>query len=167
MITRVINAPINLFFDRTPSGMILNKFSKDISKIDDAMPDHISSCLSQIVCAAFTIYIAAMNSGYVLLLVPVITIVCVLILKYYMNTYREVSRLESITCSPVITHLAETMNGASTIRAFNAQTNFIKKNYALLDDHVNAHFWMISLNSWIAVRVEFVSMGILIFTSVL
>lgn len=39
MITRVINAPINLFFDRTPSGMILNKFSKDISKIDDAMPE--------------------------------------------------------------------------------------------------------------------------------
>ena len=35
MLTKIMNAPINLYFDRTPSGRILNRFSKDINKVDD------------------------------------------------------------------------------------------------------------------------------------
>ena len=34
MIKKVANAPINLYFDKTPSGRILNRFSSDINKID-------------------------------------------------------------------------------------------------------------------------------------
>ena len=39
MIVKILKAPINLFFDKTPSGIILNKFSKDLSKIEDALPE--------------------------------------------------------------------------------------------------------------------------------
>ena len=39
IITKVLNGSINLFFDKTPSGVILNRLSKDISKVDDAMPE--------------------------------------------------------------------------------------------------------------------------------
>lgn len=31
---RVFNAPINLYFDRTPTGVILNRFSKDLNSVD-------------------------------------------------------------------------------------------------------------------------------------
>ena len=34
MIKSVMNAPINLYFDVTPIGRILNKFSKDLSVIE-------------------------------------------------------------------------------------------------------------------------------------
>jgi ABC-type multidrug transport system fused ATPase/permease subunit len=34
MIKRVLQAPINLYYDVTPVGRILNKFSKDLSQID-------------------------------------------------------------------------------------------------------------------------------------
>jgi ABC-type multidrug transport system fused ATPase/permease subunit len=37
MLTRICNAPINLYFDKTPSGKILNRFSKDINKVDDSI----------------------------------------------------------------------------------------------------------------------------------
>jgi ATP-binding cassette subfamily C (CFTR/MRP) protein 1 len=35
MLAYTCNAPINLYFDKTPSGRILNRFSKDINKVDD------------------------------------------------------------------------------------------------------------------------------------
>jgi len=38
MINRVLKAPINLYFDRTPSGIIINRFSNDINEIDSALP---------------------------------------------------------------------------------------------------------------------------------
>ena len=90
-----------------------------------------------------------------------------MLVKYYMHTYREVSRLESITSSPVITYLSETVTGASTIRAFGQEASFERKNHQLLDNNANAHFWQISMNSWIAIRSEFLSMFILIFTSLI
>ena len=34
MIERVLHAPINLFYDITPTGTILNRFSKDLNIID-------------------------------------------------------------------------------------------------------------------------------------
>jgi hypothetical protein len=34
MLNRVINAPINLYFDITPIGRIMNRFSKDLSILD-------------------------------------------------------------------------------------------------------------------------------------
>jgi ATP-binding cassette subfamily C (CFTR/MRP) protein 1 len=34
MIARVLSAPINLFFDVTPIGRIINRFSKDMDVVD-------------------------------------------------------------------------------------------------------------------------------------
>jgi ATP-binding cassette, subfamily C (CFTR/MRP), member 4 len=34
----VLKAPINLYFDKNPTGVILNRFSKDINRVDNAMP---------------------------------------------------------------------------------------------------------------------------------
>ena len=34
MIERVVNAPVNLYFDVTPVGRILNKFSKDLNGLE-------------------------------------------------------------------------------------------------------------------------------------
>ena len=35
MLIKIMNAPINLYFDKTPSGRILNRFSKDIRRVDN------------------------------------------------------------------------------------------------------------------------------------
>jgi ABC-type multidrug transport system fused ATPase/permease subunit len=34
LIKRVLNAPINLFFDKTPTGTLINIFSKDLHACD-------------------------------------------------------------------------------------------------------------------------------------
>ena len=38
MLNNTINAPVNLFFDTTASGKILNRFSNDINKLDADIP---------------------------------------------------------------------------------------------------------------------------------
>lgn len=37
MITRVVNAPINLYYDVTPIGRVLNKFSSDLNDLSSSI----------------------------------------------------------------------------------------------------------------------------------
>lgn len=51
------------------------------------------------------------------------------------------TRIESITKSPLLSFLAETGNGASTIRAFKRKEDFIKENNKLLNNNILANMW--------------------------
>jgi len=37
MNTAIFNAPVNLYFDKTPTGIILNRFSKDLNTVDNQL----------------------------------------------------------------------------------------------------------------------------------
>lgn len=85
---------------------------------------------------------------------PFLILVCYFLLKYYMRTYRDLSRLESVTHSPIINHLTETLSGSTTIRNFNKSAEFVEANYKILDVNLNVSFWKSTVNKWFAVRLE-------------
>ena len=53
--------------------------------------------------------------------------------KIYVNSSRQLKRLESISRSPIISHFGETLNGVSTIRAFRQQNKFSQHAKTLVD----------------------------------
>ena len=57
-----------------------------------------------------------------------------------MATSRQLQRLESVSRSPVYSHFFETINGVSTIRAFNAQGRFISLNDNNVDENQMAAY---------------------------
>lgn len=48
LIKRVMCAPINLFYDVTPVGQILNRFSSDLSFLDDNVANNLSNILEML-----------------------------------------------------------------------------------------------------------------------
>ena len=46
MLAKVLRAPINLFYDVTPIGKILNRFSKDLQVMDQQLCFIIGSFLA-------------------------------------------------------------------------------------------------------------------------
>lgn len=55
--------------------------------------------------------------------------------RYYRATSRELKRLDSVARSPIFTHFTDTLEGASTIRAFSAGDRFLRRNLVLIDDN--------------------------------
>ena len=43
MAHSILKAPVNLYFDKTPLGRIMNVFSKDLNQLEIQMSYHISS----------------------------------------------------------------------------------------------------------------------------
>lgn len=115
--------------------------------------------------AIFDIYVAALNTPWIIATMPFIITFVIILLKFYIKTFREINRIRSVWRSPLLTHLGETINGSSTIRAFKLEEKFIKTNYQLLSTITNVEFWGEALRSWFAIRIEFVSLFVLGFTS--
>jgi ABC-type multidrug transport system fused ATPase/permease subunit len=72
MIKKVLNAPINLYFDVTPIGRILNKFSNDLQCAEDDLCWCLASTISCFYISLCTIIISVSASPWLLVILPII-----------------------------------------------------------------------------------------------
>jgi ATP-binding cassette subfamily C (CFTR/MRP) protein 1 len=153
MLIRIMMSPMS-FFDTTPIGRIVNRFAKDVDVCDNTLPGNLRSWLS-----TFANFIATIIS-----IVVVLPLFCVVIIpaalvfyvvqKLYVNTSRQLKRLESVTRSPIYSHFGETITGASCIRAFGRQQDFIEQSEAKVDLNQKSYYPSIIANRWLAVLLE-------------
>lgn len=115
------------FFDLNPSGRILNRFSKDLGTIDEWLPKCMLDATQVILMAVGSIIITSIINPLFLVPVGALFIVFIYLRRYYLKTSKNIKRLEGITKSPAFVHLAATINGLSTIRAFGAQEILIRE----------------------------------------
>ena len=96
----------------------MNRFSKDMGILDNNMP---FATMGLMVCFYLTMSVAVvlcMVNIYMVTLIPILFGLAWWIFKYTIDAYRETTRIESITRSPLLNLLTESFTGASTIRAF-------------------------------------------------
>ena len=87
--------------------------------------------------------------------------------RYYLATSRELKRLDAVSRSPIFAWFSESLNGLSTIRAFGQQALFVANNERRVDRNQICYLPSISVNRWLAVRLEFVGATIIFITAVL
>jgi ABC-type multidrug transport system fused ATPase/permease subunit len=69
--------------------------------------------------------VAVFAVKWIVVLLPVILIVSYMITNKASNAIRETARLSNTSKSPLLSYVAETISGSSTIRAFNKEKDFI------------------------------------------
>ncbi|KAJ7349577.1 ABC transporter type 1, transmembrane domain-containing protein, partial [Mycena albidolilacea] len=89
------------------------------------------------------------------------------VMKYYLATSRELKRLDAVSKSPILAWFSESLAGVSTIRSFNQQSIFIKANERHNDRNQICYLPSISVNRWLAVRLEIVGAVIILAVAVL
>ncbi|XJO76494.1 hypothetical protein BDV3_007007 [Batrachochytrium dendrobatidis] len=165
MLNRVLNAPMR-FFDTTPIGRILNRFSKDIECIDMEVSNGVSGFLGSALRVFTVLMIVTMVAPLLLLLFIPIVIMFYNISKSYLLASRELRRLESVSQSPIYAKFSETLQGAATIRAFGVEEQFINDNMNLVDKNHQAHFYLWACNRWLSARCDLVSGSIVFITTI-
>jgi ATP-binding cassette subfamily C (CFTR/MRP) protein 2 len=66
-------------------------------------------------------------------------------------------RMNGTTKSYLANHVAETVAGAITIRAFEEEDRFFKKNLDLIDMNASTFFHCFASNEWLTQRLETIS----------
>ncbi|KAJ3212821.1 hypothetical protein HDU67_003594 [Dinochytrium kinnereticum] len=163
LMDRILGAPIR-FFDTTPLGRILNRASKDISSIDrDVIPSYYFFFALIMDVVVITIIVTCITTYFIFAFLPFLWIYYT-IARDYMASSRELKRLDSVTRSPIYSMFSETLMGASTIRAYNAEERFRQENLRRLDINHRAYFYLWAGNRWLGVRLSTVA-GVVIFIS--
>lgn len=67
--------------------------------------------------------------------------------------------------SPLISYLTESINGASTIRAFDLTQHFILENNRLLNQNIVASQMAAGVSLWFSIRVDFLATTLLLVIS--
>ncbi|KAB8030988.1 ABC transporter transmembrane domain-containing protein [Fluviispira multicolorata] len=159
----VISAPLS-FFNSNPAGRILNRFGKDQENIDLFLPQNLQEFVASLFTIFSTILILVFISPYCIFgIIPILLIYYKIQERYFCSSL-EARRLDSITRSPVYAYFSETLSGIPIIRVFRAQKKFISENINLIEKNQKAFYTIISLNRWLATRVEFIGCSILFLT---
>jgi len=159
LLGSMMTAPMS-FFDTTPLGRIQNRFSKDMYAIDEALAYALRTYLRTASAAIATIVVISVVTPLFLAgMVPVMLIYWYA-QNYYIPTSRQLKRINSKLRSPIFDHFEETLEGASSIRAFGHQQRFVRTNLARVDRCIQGYYLSIASNRWLATRLECVGTGI-------
>ncbi|TMW62206.1 hypothetical protein Poli38472_009699 [Pythium oligandrum] len=165
LFRRVLSAPVNQYFDITPVGRILNRFSNDLDQVDSTLPQQYQSLFQSSTLVVGCLVVCAMASLWIALsYVPMIAIFIVTGL-YFKQTSREIKRLEGVTRTPIFNLFSETLNGLDTIRAFHMENKFIQLNKSAVDINTSFYFNYWAAGRWLAVRLDWLSVVIIFVVS--
>ncbi|KAJ2799477.1 hypothetical protein H4R20_004425, partial [Coemansia guatemalensis] len=154
LFERVMNATPR-FFDKTPIGRVISRFSRDMRTVDDAIISILTTLVSQLVqvISVFVIITSATPPFAVIALGMAVAYAMMAV--YYLNSTRELKRLDSISMSPLLSLFSELVTGVETIRAFGAQNQYTMEAMNRVDAHNRPFYMMWAANRWLCTRIEF------------
>lgn len=153
LLTTVVHATMR-WHDTTPAGRILNRFGSDIATIDSSLASSVQSISSSLASFASSIIVVVVIFPFFVFPATAIGYVYYRIAAGYVDTGRDLRRMESTTRSPVFSGFAELLEGIVTVRAFSAERRFLEEMFKKVDltTQMYYNFWL--LNRWVQLRFD-------------
>ncbi|KAH7366157.1 hypothetical protein KP509_18G065700 [Ceratopteris richardii] len=166
MLRSVFRAPMS-FFDTTPSGRILSRFSSDQANLDFLLHFFLGGCISSYVSALGIIVVISISTWPIVFLVIPLGWLYYWYQNFYITSSREITRLDSITKAPLIYHFSETVAGVETVRCFRKEESFSRQNLSHTNRNMKMDFHNNTANEWLGLRLETMGTAILCATAFL
>uniref|UniRef100_A0A8C3FPE1 ATP binding cassette subfamily C member 9 n=1 Tax=Chrysemys picta bellii TaxID=8478 RepID=A0A8C3FPE1_CHRPI len=165
LLNKIILGPIR-FFDTTPLGLILNRFSADTNIIDQHIPPTLESLTrSTLLCLSAIGMISYATPWFLVALVP-LGVAFYFIQKYFRVASKDLQELDDSTQLPLLCHFSETAEGLTTIRAFRHEARFKQHMLELTDTNNIAYLFLSAANRWLEVRTDYLGACIVLTAAV-
>ncbi|KAE9183266.1 ABC transporter C family member 3, partial [Phytophthora fragariae] len=161
LFRRVLSAPITRYFDVTPMGRILNRFSNDLDQMDSILPQEYQVLFQNVSMALGSLVVSAFASYWIGISYIPIFVIFLWTGEHFKKTSCEIKRLEGVTRTPVYNLFGETLSGLATIRAFRMETKFAARNREVIDTNSNLYLTYWCASRWLATRLDLLSVLII------
>ncbi|XP_042864040.1 multidrug resistance-associated protein 5-like isoform X6 [Penaeus japonicus] len=166
VFVKVFQSPMS-FFDTTPSGRIINIFSRDMDEVDVRVPMTMETFLQNIWLIASSLVFVCLVFPHFLPFLVVLAILFLFIRSIFRIGIRDFKRMENVSRSPMYSHVSTTVNGLATINAYGKQEMFTKKFMVLFDENTCVFFLFNCAMRWLAIRLDLLALLVISITAIL
>ncbi|KAK4626185.1 ABC-type transporter cicA [Fulvia fulva] len=169
-VSHTLGAPVS-FFDTTPTGRLMNVFSKDVDTMDSRLQDDLRFLLFIVATIVPVFALVISYYYYFAIALDPLGLAFVYAASYYRASAREIKRNEAVLRSHVFARFGEAIHGAMTIRAYSVEQSFRNAIATALDSSNGAYFLTFAGQRWLSVRLDTIgvllifTVGVLIVTS--
>lgn len=155
MLKSVLSSPVR-FFDSTPVGRIIQRFSRDIESVDVHLQwsfDTAINCALQVLVSL--VLILSLMPRMIFAIVPIMVLYYVL-QRDYRRPAREIKRFDSVARSPRYAHFKESLQGLVVLRSFNKSSWFMRNFYDKLAHSQRMFYSHYLVNRWFSSRIPLI-----------
>uniref|UniRef100_A0A674DUI3 ATP binding cassette subfamily C member 12 n=1 Tax=Salmo trutta TaxID=8032 RepID=A0A674DUI3_SALTR len=155
MFRNILNSPMS-FFDTTPTGRMVNRFSKDQDEVDTMLPFNMENFLQFCLMVTYTIVTISAVFPPLLIAITLLGAIFTLILYIFQRSIREMKRMENVSRSPWISLTTSTIQGLGTIHAYDKREQFKE-----MSDNNSNHFLLFNCGTrWLSFWLDFLSASV-------
>eukprot|EP00029_Vermamoeba_vermiformis_P003040 TRINITY_DN133_c1_g2_i1.p1 TRINITY_DN133_c1_g2~~TRINITY_DN133_c1_g2_i1.p1 ORF type:complete len:1304 (-),score=377.00 TRINITY_DN133_c1_g2_i1:6-3917(-) len=166
LLRKCLRAP-TAFYDVTPLGRVVNRFSKELDFVDQLLPLQLLIYVNAIANMLGVFVSLILGSIYMIIVVVVVMVGYYFFNLYYRKTYIEIQRLEALSRAPIFSLLGETIRGATTIRAYKMQDVFKNVNKYSIDQNSRHRYAQKFILAWYGFRLDLIGNGIILILFIL
>ncbi|KAJ3163564.1 ATP-binding cassette sub- C member 8 [Geranomyces michiganensis] len=148
-----LRAPMG-WFDTQPLGRLIQRFTRDLDTVDARLWADVLQTFISVFQILSTLILCSVVSPWLFLSFLPLLGVGYWVLRFYRATFRELKRLDSVLRSPLYAQISETLTGLSTIKAYGAESHFVKRQRALSDVSSAPYYLMYTSTVWIGIRLQ-------------
>jgi ABC-type multidrug transport system fused ATPase/permease subunit len=153
------------FFDTTPLGRIINRFSKDIETIDGSLNSSLMTVIVYVANLFVAVAVVATIVPWFLVPAAIISYLYYQYTLLYLRAGRSVRRLEATLRSPIYSGFSEVLDGVVSVRAFGVEERFFKTLCDQVDKTQSAFYYYWMMNRWLLLRFDFLGALSVFFTT--
>lgn len=147
LLRKVIHAPLS-FLATTDIGVILNRFSQDMSIVDLPLPISLITVVNSLFGYIAQPALISTGSSYMAITIPFTLLAIYSIQNVYLKTSRQLRFLDLENKSPVFSHFIETLDGLATIRAFDWEQKAKDTQHRNLDHSQQSYHMLLRIQCW-------------------
>ncbi|KAG5930350.1 hypothetical protein E4U42_001865 [Claviceps africana] len=148
------------FLTSTNAGSTTNRFSQDLQLIDSDLPQSLDETVLNFLGVIVSAVLVFTGSGYVAAALPICIALVSLVQRFYLRTSRQLRLLDIEAKAPLFSHVIETLNGVSCIRAYGWSTKYMERSYDVLDASQKPFYLLWCIQRWLNLALDLLAGGV-------